>query len=92
VNSSAVISIDARIALCLNPTKTPQYGKTPTGQIAFGICGSQATVVIFSALLMLSISPAQAATRYWDGGNADIAANGDGNSEDDHGSWKTSRL
>jgi autotransporter-associated beta strand protein len=41
------------------------------------------------ALLALAALPAQAATRYWDGGNVDIAGNGDGTSDGVSGIWDT---
>ena len=46
-------------------------------------------LAVLLALLALASPPAQAATRYWDGGSVDIAANGDGNSDGDHGTWNT---
>ncbi len=42
-----------------------------------------------SGLLALASVPAQAATRYWDGGSVDIVANGDGNSDGVSGTWNT---
>ncbi len=44
---------------------------------------------VVSALLGLAAPAAQAATRYWDGGIVDIAANGDGNSDGTSGTWNT---
>ncbi len=44
---------------------------------------------VLLALVALAALPAQAATRYWDGGTADIAANGDGNSDGVNGIWNT---
>ena len=54
---------------------------------AFMACGK--AIAILSTLLTLSVSPVQAATRYWDGGNADIPGNGDGNSDGVSGTWST---
>ena len=42
-----------------------------------------------AAVLALSFPSAKAATRYWDGGSADIAGNGDGNSDGANGTWNT---
>ncbi len=47
------------------------------------------TSALVSALLVLAALPAQAATRYWDGGTVDIAANGDGTSDGVSGTWNT---
>lgn len=44
---------------------------------------------LFSMLLMLLAPPGLAATRYWDGGSADIAGNGDGTSDGVSGTWNT---
>ena len=50
-------------------------------------------MVVRAAVLMGVMSlvglPAHAATRYWDGGAVDIAANGDGNSDGVSGIWNT---
>ncbi len=46
-------------------------------------------IAILSTLLTISVSSVQAATRYWDGGNADIAGNGNGDSEGGSGTWNT---
>ena len=48
-----------------------------------------AAFALLSALIALAASPAQAATRYWDGGSADIVVNGDGNSDGVSGTWNT---
>ncbi|MEY3898045.1 MAG: hypothetical protein RLZZ214_3566, partial [Verrucomicrobiota bacterium] len=42
-----------------------------------------------TALLVIASPSAQAATRYWDGGTVDIAANGDGTSDGVSGTWNT---
>ncbi len=47
------------------------------------------TCVKIAALLGLAAVSAHAATRYWDGGSVDIAANGDGNSDGVSGTWNT---
>ena len=47
------------------------------------------TATLLSTLLALAAPSAQAATRYWDGGTADIAANGDGTSDGTSGTWNT---
>ena len=49
----------------------------------------RAALAVVSALLALAVLPAQAATRYWDGGSVDIAANGDGTSDGVNGTWNT---
>ena len=46
-----------------------------------------ATLAVVSALF--TITPVHAATRYWDGGSVDIAANGDGTSDGVSGTWNT---
>lgn len=48
-----------------------------------------AALAVISALFALAAPCAQAATRFWDGGSVDILANGDGNSDGDHGTWNT---
>lgn len=47
------------------------------------------TCVKIAVLLAFAAASAQAATRFWDGGNVDIATNGDGGSDGDHGTWNT---
>jgi fibronectin-binding autotransporter adhesin len=44
---------------------------------------------VVSAVLALALPTVHAATRYWDGGNVDIVANGDGNSDGTSGTWNT---
>lgn len=44
---------------------------------------------VVSVFLALALPAVQAATRYWDGGSVDIAANGDGNSDGTSGTWNT---
>ena len=56
---------------------------------AFGASKQMATLAVLSALLALAATPTQAATRYWDGGSADIAATGDGGSDGGGGTWNT---
>jgi hypothetical protein len=46
-----------------------------------------AALAVLSALF--AITPVHAATRYWDGGSVDIAANGDGTSDGVNGTWNT---
>ena len=50
---------------------------------------AQAAFAVLSALLALVASPAQAATRFWDGGSVDIAGNGNGVSGGGSGTWNT---
>ncbi len=48
-----------------------------------------AALAVLLALLVLAAPSAQAAPRYWDGGSVDIAGNGNGDSDGDHGAWNT---
>ena len=50
---------------------------------------AHAALAVLAALLALASLRAQAATRYWDGGGVDIAANGDGGSDGSSGTWNT---
>ena len=56
---------------------------------AFGACKQMATLAVLSALLTLAATRTQAATRYWDGGSADIATTGDRASDGGGGTWDT---
>jgi autotransporter-associated beta strand protein len=49
-------------------------------------------LAVLTALLGLAAFPAQAATRYWDGGTVNIATNGDGGSDGVGGTWNTTLL
>jgi fibronectin-binding autotransporter adhesin len=46
-------------------------------------------VSVVVALVAMGVLPVRGATRYWDGGTVDIAANGDGNSDGVSGVWNT---
>ena len=57
------------------------------------IAGSfAAALAVLSALLAFAAAVAQGATRCWDGGSVDIAANGDGNSDGVNGTWNTTLM
>ena len=58
-------------------------------QLLSAFMARRKAIAILSTLLTLSVFPVQAATRYWDGGNADIAGNGNGDSEGGSGTWNT---
>jgi autotransporter-associated beta strand protein len=46
-------------------------------------------LAVLAVLLALAAPPAQAATRYWDGGSVDIATDGDSGSDGGSGTWDT---
>jgi fibronectin-binding autotransporter adhesin len=45
--------------------------------------------VVFSVLFVFAATSSHGATRFWDGGSVDIAANGDGGSDGGGGTWNT---
>jgi len=90
VNSSAVnFNPCAHRSLPKSLNKTQSMENRQLVQLLSAFMALRKAIAILSVFLTLSVFPVQAATRYWDGGNADIAGNGNGDSEGGSGTWNT---